>query len=29
MDILNLCAEKVNEQEAFIEPVCELIKLCG
>ncbi|NXJ15845.1 CFA69 protein, partial [Odontophorus gujanensis] len=29
MDILNLCAEKVNEQEAFIEPACELIKLCG
>ncbi|NXK44106.1 CFA69 protein, partial [Chauna torquata] len=29
IDILNLCAEKVNEQEAFIEPVCELIKLCG
>uniref|UniRef100_A0A8C3L6F5 Cilia and flagella associated protein 69 n=1 Tax=Chrysolophus pictus TaxID=9089 RepID=A0A8C3L6F5_CHRPC len=29
MDILNLCAEKVNEQEAFVEPVCELIKLCG
>ncbi|XP_040402243.1 cilia- and flagella-associated protein 69 isoform X2 [Cygnus olor] len=29
IDILNLCAEKVNEQEVFIEPVCELIKLCG
>ncbi|OXB84716.1 UNVERIFIED_CONTAM: hypothetical protein H355_001193, partial [Colinus virginianus] len=29
MDILNLCAEKINEQEAFIEPACELIKLCG
>ncbi|XP_066847786.1 cilia- and flagella-associated protein 69 isoform X2 [Anser cygnoides] len=29
IDILNLCAEKVNEQEAFIEPMCELIKLCG
>ncbi|NXN92997.1 CFA69 protein, partial [Rhinopomastus cyanomelas] len=27
--ILNLCAEKVNEQEAFTEPLCELIKLCG
>ncbi|NXL93444.1 CFA69 protein, partial [Alectura lathami] len=30
IDILNLCAEKVNRtQEAFIEPICELIKLCG
>ncbi|XP_074670985.1 cilia- and flagella-associated protein 69 [Strix aluco] len=27
--ILNLCAEKMNEQEAFTEPLCELIKLCG
>ncbi|KFP58940.1 Uncharacterized protein C7orf63, partial [Cariama cristata] len=27
--ILNLCAEKINEQEAFTEPLCELIKLCG
>ncbi|NWX15769.1 CFA69 protein, partial [Aegotheles bennettii] len=29
IEILNLCAEKMNEQEAFTEPVCELIKLCG
>lgn len=29
MEILNLCAEKMNEQEAFTEPLCELIKLCG
>ncbi|NXR23974.1 CFA69 protein, partial [Cinclus mexicanus] len=28
-EILNLCAEKMNEQEAFIEPLCELIKLFG
>ncbi|XP_014795172.1 PREDICTED: cilia- and flagella-associated protein 69 [Calidris pugnax] len=28
-EILSLCAEKVNEQEAFTEPLCELIKLCG
>ncbi|XP_023776336.1 cilia- and flagella-associated protein 69 [Cyanistes caeruleus] len=28
-EILNLCAEKVDEQEAFIEPLCELIKLFG
>ncbi|NXI08443.1 CFA69 protein, partial [Irena cyanogastra] len=28
-EILNLCAEKINEQEAFTEPVCELIKLFG
>ncbi|NXO06729.1 CFA69 protein, partial [Oriolus oriolus] len=28
-DILNLCAEKTNEQEAFTEPLCELIKLFG
>ncbi|KFP71279.1 Uncharacterized protein C7orf63, partial [Acanthisitta chloris] len=27
--ILNLCAEKMNEQEAFTEPLCELIKLFG
>ncbi|NWT90022.1 CFA69 protein, partial [Lanius ludovicianus] len=27
--ILNLCAEKVNEREAFTEPLCELIKLFG
>ncbi|NXB01595.1 CFA69 protein, partial [Cnemophilus loriae] len=26
-EILNLCAEKVDEQEAFTEPLCELIKL--
>ncbi|NXV73629.1 CFA69 protein, partial [Atlantisia rogersi] len=29
IEILNLCAEKMNEQEAFAEPLCELIKLCG
>ncbi|XP_009888659.1 PREDICTED: uncharacterized protein C7orf63 homolog [Charadrius vociferus] len=29
IEILNLCAEKLNEQEAFTEPLCELIKLCG
>ncbi|NWH66776.1 CFA69 protein, partial [Geococcyx californianus] len=28
-EILNLCAEKMNEKEAFTEPLCELIKLCG
>ncbi|XP_017584746.1 PREDICTED: uncharacterized protein LOC103612345 isoform X4 [Corvus brachyrhynchos] len=27
--ILNLCAEKMNEQEAFTEPLCELIQLFG
>uniref|UniRef100_A0A8C0FMG2 Cilia and flagella associated protein 69 n=1 Tax=Bubo bubo TaxID=30461 RepID=A0A8C0FMG2_BUBBB len=29
IEILNLCAEKMNEQDAFTEPLCELIKLCG
>ncbi|XP_071591293.1 cilia- and flagella-associated protein 69 isoform X1 [Heliangelus exortis] len=29
IEILNLCAEKINEQENFIEPLCELIKICG
>ncbi|NXQ20152.1 CFA69 protein, partial [Peucedramus taeniatus] len=28
-EILNLCAEKMDEQEAFTEPLCELIKLFG
>ncbi|KAI1242699.1 Cilia- and flagella-associated protein 69, partial [Lamprotornis superbus] len=28
-EILNLCAEKMIEQEAFTEPLCELIKLFG
>ncbi|NWZ16154.1 CFA69 protein, partial [Agelaius phoeniceus] len=28
-EILNLCAEKLHEQEAFTEPLCELIKLFG
>ncbi|NWR17740.1 CFA69 protein, partial [Emberiza fucata] len=28
-EILNLCAEKTYEQEAFTEPLCELIKLFG
>ncbi|NWI40785.1 CFA69 protein, partial [Picathartes gymnocephalus] len=28
-EILNLCAEKMNEQETFTEPLCELIKLFG
>ncbi|NXO75951.1 CFA69 protein, partial [Sitta europaea] len=28
-EILNLCAEKMNEQEAFTESLCELIKLFG
>ncbi|NWW00902.1 CFA69 protein, partial [Machaerirhynchus nigripectus] len=28
-EILNLCAEKMNEQGAFTEPLCELIKLFG
>ncbi|KAL9868358.1 cilia- and flagella-associated protein 69 isoform 3-T3 [Geothlypis trichas] len=28
-DILNLCAERMCEQEAFTEPLCELIKLFG
>ncbi|NXD96702.1 CFA69 protein, partial [Chaetorhynchus papuensis] len=27
--ILYLCTEKMNEQEAFTEPLCELIKLFG
>ncbi|NXG55304.1 CFA69 protein, partial [Hemiprocne comata] len=29
IEILNLCAEKMSEQEAFTEPLCELIKICG
>ncbi|KAM6339240.1 cilia- and flagella-associated protein 69 [Podargus strigoides] len=29
IEILKLCAEKMNVQEAFTEPLCELIKLCG
>ncbi|NXI34357.1 CFA69 protein, partial [Galbula dea] len=29
MEVINLCAEKRNGQEAFTEPLCELIKLCG
>ncbi|NXF87402.1 CFA69 protein, partial [Eubucco bourcierii] len=29
MDIVNLCADKVSEQEAFTEPLCQLIRLCG
>ncbi|KFQ38616.1 Uncharacterized protein C7orf63, partial [Mesitornis unicolor] len=29
IEVLNLCAEKMNKQEAFTEPLCELIKLCG
>ncbi|NXK26185.1 CFA69 protein, partial [Arenaria interpres] len=29
IEILSLCAEKMSEQEAFTEPLCELIKLCG
>ncbi|NXN36145.1 CFA69 protein, partial [Rhinoptilus africanus] len=29
IEILNLCAEKMNEKEVFSEPLCELIKLCG
>ncbi|NXX73691.1 CFA69 protein, partial [Urocolius indicus] len=28
-EILKLCAEKMNQQEAFTEPLCDLIKLCG
>ncbi|KAF2983525.1 hypothetical protein EK904_005718, partial [Melospiza melodia maxima] len=28
-DVLNLCADKMYEQEAFTEPLCELIKLFG
>ncbi|NWY24476.1 CFA69 protein, partial [Pheucticus melanocephalus] len=28
-EILTLCAEKMYEQEAFTEPLCELIKLFG
>ncbi|NXL76807.1 CFA69 protein, partial [Leptocoma aspasia] len=28
-EILELCAEKINEREAFTEPLCELIKLFG
>uniref|UniRef100_A0A8C0IUE4 Cilia and flagella associated protein 69 n=1 Tax=Chelonoidis abingdonii TaxID=106734 RepID=A0A8C0IUE4_CHEAB len=27
--ILNLCAEKIQDQEAFTEPTCEILKLCG
>ncbi|NWW83675.1 CFA69 protein, partial [Rhynochetos jubatus] len=29
IEILNLCAEKMDEQEAFTEPLCDFIKLCG
>ncbi|XP_030799792.1 cilia- and flagella-associated protein 69 isoform X2 [Camarhynchus parvulus] len=28
-EVLNLCADKMYEQEAFTEPLCELIKLFG
>ncbi|KAJ1100804.1 hypothetical protein NDU88_005879 [Pleurodeles waltl] len=27
--ILNICAEKVVEQEEFVEPIFEIVKLCG
>ncbi|XP_067907670.1 cilia- and flagella-associated protein 69-like [Heterodontus francisci] len=27
--ILNLCAEKVRDQNAYIQPICEILKLCG
>ncbi|XP_014377714.2 LOW QUALITY PROTEIN: cilia- and flagella-associated protein 69 [Alligator sinensis] len=27
--ILNLCAEKIQDREAFIEPTCEILKICG
>ncbi|XP_072431980.1 cilia- and flagella-associated protein 69 isoform X3 [Chiloscyllium punctatum] len=27
--ILNLCAEKVKDQGAYIKPICEILKLCG
>ncbi|XP_041039883.1 cilia- and flagella-associated protein 69-like [Carcharodon carcharias] len=27
--ILNLCAEKVRDQDAYIQPICEVLKLCG
>ncbi|KFV95879.1 Uncharacterized protein C7orf63, partial [Eurypyga helias] len=29
IEILNLCAEKMDEQEAFTEPLCGFVKLCG
>ncbi|XP_059828185.1 cilia- and flagella-associated protein 69-like [Hypanus sabinus] len=27
--ILNLCAEKVKDQDAYVEPICKILKLCG
>ncbi|XP_072364716.1 cilia- and flagella-associated protein 69-like isoform X1 [Scyliorhinus torazame] len=27
--ILNLCAEKVRDQDAYIQPICEILTLCG
>uniref|UniRef100_A0A8D0H5C5 Cilia and flagella associated protein 69 n=1 Tax=Sphenodon punctatus TaxID=8508 RepID=A0A8D0H5C5_SPHPU len=27
--ILNLCAEKIHNKEVFLEPTCEILKLCG
>ncbi|XP_067855032.1 cilia- and flagella-associated protein 69-like isoform X1 [Heptranchias perlo] len=27
--ILNLCAEKVKDQDAYVQPICEILKLCG
>ncbi|XP_051872151.1 cilia- and flagella-associated protein 69-like [Pristis pectinata] len=27
--ILNLCAEKVKDQDAYVQPICKILKLCG
>ncbi|XP_048380327.1 cilia- and flagella-associated protein 69-like isoform X2 [Stegostoma tigrinum] len=27
--ILNHCAEKVRDQDAYLQPMCEILKLCG
>ncbi|XP_078283905.1 cilia- and flagella-associated protein 69 [Rhinoraja longicauda] len=27
--ILNLCAEKVKDENAYVEPICKILELCG
>ena len=28
LGLLNVCADRIGEQQAYIEPMCQIIKLC-
>ena len=27
--VINVCADRVEEQHLYVEPICDLVKICG